>query len=124
MQPSAWTLHVAELKPYVCNMQVAEVLGAPKSNIVAIPKELSAAVRKGTPSHDFAGAFQSQPEEYDYWIDEIEGTLPETLRGTLFRNGPGNFGALPKTLCCDVMLCLDVMFLIHKCSTSGTALRS
>ena len=27
----------------------------------------------------------------DYKIDDITGKLPETLRGTVFRNGPGNF---------------------------------
>jgi len=26
-------------------------------------------------------------------VDDVEGAVPETLRGTLFRNGPGNFGA-------------------------------
>ncbi|MDJ0662750.1 MAG: carotenoid oxygenase family protein [Crocosphaera sp.] len=33
--------------------------------------------------------YQSQPNEYDYFIDEIEGKVPEELQGTLFRNGPG-----------------------------------
>ncbi len=33
--------------------------------------------------------YQSQPNEYDYFIDEIEGKIPEQLQGTLFRNGPG-----------------------------------
>ena len=33
--------------------------------------------------------YQSQPNEYDYFIDEIEGEIPEQLQGTLFRNGPG-----------------------------------
>ncbi|MDJ0842957.1 carotenoid oxygenase family protein [Crocosphaera sp.] len=33
--------------------------------------------------------YQSQPNEYDYFIDEIEGKVPEALQGTLFRNGPG-----------------------------------
>ncbi|KAK9823367.1 hypothetical protein WJX72_002263 [[Myrmecia] bisecta] len=45
----------------------------------------------GFRNDDWAAAFQSQPSEYSYWIDEIEGTIPEGLRGTLFRNGPGNF---------------------------------
>ena len=45
---------------------------------------------------DWAAAFSSQPGEFDYWIDEVEGTIPEFLRGTLFRNGPGNFGAPPQ----------------------------
>lgn len=33
--------------------------------------------------------YQSQLEEYDYWIDDIEGEIPPELNGTLFRNGPG-----------------------------------
>ena len=28
-------------------------------------------------------------QEYDYFIDDIEGEIPEDLRGTFFRNGPG-----------------------------------
>lgn len=38
---------------------------------------------------DWAAAFTSQLQEYDYWVTEVEGTVPDTLRGTLFRNGPG-----------------------------------
>ena len=45
-------------------------------------------------SSDFAAAFTSQPKEYDYWITEIEGQVPESLRGTLFRNGPGRLTTL------------------------------
>lgn len=33
--------------------------------------------------------YQSLKQEYDYWIDEIEGEIPTELSGTLFRNGPG-----------------------------------
>lgn len=33
--------------------------------------------------------YQSQPTEYDYWVDDIEGEIPDDLQGTLFRNGPG-----------------------------------
>ena len=38
---------------------------------------------------DWASAFTSQLREYDYWATKVEGTIPDTLRGTLFRNGPG-----------------------------------
>lgn len=41
---------------------------------------------------DWASAFISQPGEFDYWVDTVEGTIPDYLNGTLFRNGPGNFG--------------------------------
>ncbi|MEL4895527.1 carotenoid oxygenase family protein [Crocosphaera sp. Alani8] len=33
--------------------------------------------------------YQSQPNEYDYFIEDIEGKVPDELQGTLFRNGPG-----------------------------------
>jgi all-trans-8'-apo-beta-carotenal 15,15'-oxygenase len=38
---------------------------------------------------DWQKGYLSLKEEYDYWIDEIEGEIPPTLTGTLFRNGPG-----------------------------------
>ena len=33
--------------------------------------------------------YDSQPNEYDYEITDIEGEIPLELSGTLFRNGPG-----------------------------------
>jgi all-trans-8'-apo-beta-carotenal 15,15'-oxygenase len=40
----------------------------------------------------WAGAFRSQLQEFDYEITEIEGEIPDGLKGsTLFRNGPGRF---------------------------------
>jgi all-trans-8'-apo-beta-carotenal 15,15'-oxygenase len=38
---------------------------------------------------DWQGGYESLTQEFDYWIDEIEGKIPTELRGTLFRNGPG-----------------------------------
>jgi all-trans-8'-apo-beta-carotenal 15,15'-oxygenase len=38
---------------------------------------------------DWQQGYRSLPEEYDYWIEEIEGQIPLELEGTLFRNGPG-----------------------------------
>lgn len=38
---------------------------------------------------DWQRGYQSQTEEYDYEIKEIEGEIPPLLEGTLFRNGPG-----------------------------------
>lgn len=38
---------------------------------------------------DWQKGYQSLPHEYDYWVDDIEGTTPLELQGTLFRNGPG-----------------------------------
>ena len=33
--------------------------------------------------------YDSQPNEYEYEIENIEGKVPPELQGTLFRNGPG-----------------------------------
>lgn len=38
---------------------------------------------------DWQGGYNSLKQEFDYWIDEIEGQIPAELKGTLFRNGPG-----------------------------------
>jgi all-trans-8'-apo-beta-carotenal 15,15'-oxygenase len=38
---------------------------------------------------DWRKGYRSQPQEFDYWIDEIEGEIPQELKGTLYRNGPG-----------------------------------
>jgi all-trans-8'-apo-beta-carotenal 15,15'-oxygenase len=38
---------------------------------------------------DWRSGYRSQPEEFAYWIDDIEGSIPVDLEGTLFRNGPG-----------------------------------
>ena len=34
---------------------------------------------------DWQGGYESLTEEYDYWIDDIEGEIPPNLSGTLFR---------------------------------------
>ncbi len=38
---------------------------------------------------DWKKGYESQPEEFAYWIDDIEGEIPADLLGTVFRNGPG-----------------------------------
>jgi all-trans-8'-apo-beta-carotenal 15,15'-oxygenase len=38
---------------------------------------------------DWQRGYESQPNESDYWIDDIEGEIPADLQGTFFRNGPG-----------------------------------
>jgi len=38
---------------------------------------------------DWQRGYRSLKKEYDYWIEEVEGTIPPELTGTLFRNGPG-----------------------------------
>ena len=49
-------------------------------------------IDKNTLIKDWAKGYRSQPNEYNYWIDEdeIEGTIPNALQGTLFRNGVGS----------------------------------
>ena len=44
---------------------------------------------------DWESGYRSQPGEYSCELDEIDGAMPETLLGTLFRNGPGLFGEAP-----------------------------
>jgi all-trans-8'-apo-beta-carotenal 15,15'-oxygenase len=38
---------------------------------------------------DWQGGYSSLNQEFDYWIDEVDGEIPPELTGTLFRNGPG-----------------------------------
>ena len=38
---------------------------------------------------DWTSGYRSQPEEFAYWIEDIEGEIPTELTGTVFRNGPG-----------------------------------
>ncbi|WP_017314235.1 carotenoid oxygenase family protein [Mastigocladopsis repens] len=38
---------------------------------------------------DWQKGYESLTEEFDYWIDDVEGQIPPELHGTLFRNGPG-----------------------------------
>lgn len=49
---------------------------------------LNASPRSYSPA-DWLQGYQSQPQEWDYWIEDIEGEVPPGLAGTLFRNGPG-----------------------------------
>ena len=40
-------------------------------------------------SHPWSAGFETLPDEHDYRVDEVDGSVPATLRGTLFRNGSG-----------------------------------
>ena len=42
-----------------------------------------------TDAYPWSAGFRSLAEEHDYRLDEIDGQVPATLRGTLFRNGSG-----------------------------------
>jgi len=35
------------------------------------------------------GNFEAQEQEYNYWVEDIEGEVPKDFQGTFFRNGPG-----------------------------------
>lgn len=38
---------------------------------------------------DWINGYRSQPKEFAYWIEDVEGEIPAELSGTVFRNGPG-----------------------------------
>ena len=59
---------------------------------VAWGKQAESSVFKQAQKDAWAGAFRSQLREFDYEITEIEGAIPDGLKGsTLFRNGPSRF---------------------------------
>jgi all-trans-8'-apo-beta-carotenal 15,15'-oxygenase len=45
--------------------------------------------QKSYNNEEWQRGYESQPNEYDYWVDDVEGEIPAELEGTLFRNGPG-----------------------------------
>lgn len=47
--------------------------------------------RLGTADALSLGVSEPQLSEHDYEVDEIEGTIPAELAGTLYRNGPGRW---------------------------------
>ena len=51
--------------------------------------ERDSITEKSYSREDWREGYQSIKEEYDYWIDDIEGEIPPELNGTLFKNGPG-----------------------------------
>jgi all-trans-8'-apo-beta-carotenal 15,15'-oxygenase len=40
-------------------------------------------------TEEWQKGYRSLKQEFEYWIDDIEGEIPNDLEGTLFRNGPG-----------------------------------
>src|SRR5712671_7092191 len=42
-----------------------------------------------TDAYPWSAGFRSLNEEFDYRIEEVDGQVPATLRGTLFHNGSG-----------------------------------
>ncbi|HEY9886999.1 MAG TPA: carotenoid oxygenase family protein [Candidatus Obscuribacterales bacterium] len=54
-----------------------------------LPSPHNAAATPAFDMADWRSGYRSQPQEFAYWIDDIEGSIPTALEGTLFRNGPG-----------------------------------
>jgi all-trans-8'-apo-beta-carotenal 15,15'-oxygenase len=46
-------------------------------------------LEKSYQREDWQRGYNSLAEEFDYWIDDVDGEIPVELQGTLFRNGPG-----------------------------------
>ena len=53
------------------------------------PNNTQISPEKSYYTEEWKRGYDSQPNEYEYEIDNIEGTIPPELQGTLFRNGPG-----------------------------------
>ena len=51
--------------------------------------EKRAILEKSYSLQDWQKGYESQYNEHEYWIDDIEGEIPKDLTGTLYRNGPG-----------------------------------
>ncbi len=61
-------------------------------NSIVWGKQGEGSALKQAQKEAWAGAFRSQLQEFDYEITDIEGVLPDALKGsTLFRNGPSRF---------------------------------
>ncbi|ARV57738.1 Apocarotenoid-15,15'-oxygenase [Nostocales cyanobacterium HT-58-2] len=54
-----------------------------------LDKQASTVQAKSYTRGDWQRGYESLAKEFDYWIDDIEGQIPQELHGTLFRNGPG-----------------------------------
>lgn len=50
---------------------------------------ISQAANKPYDIEEWKKGYDSQPNEYEYEIKDVEGNIPPELTGTLFRNGPG-----------------------------------
>lgn len=52
-------------------------------------QQLEKPTQKSYSLEDWRKGYQSQKQELEYGIEEIEGEIPRELSGTLYRNGPG-----------------------------------
>lgn len=73
--------------------QPSSLLQAPlPPSSIAWGKQGEGDILKNIQQAAWADAFRSQLQEFDYEITDIEGEIPEALKGsTLFRNGPSRF---------------------------------
>ncbi len=53
------------------------------------PEQANPSLELSYSRSDWQQGYLSQPQEFDYQITDIAGTIPPELEGTLFRNGPG-----------------------------------
>ncbi len=65
------------------------ILQEKRQNIFPMQTLASPNPSTGFDIDDWRSGYRSQPNEYAYEIDNIDGTIPANLAGTLFRNGPG-----------------------------------
>ena len=59
------------------------------AEMITTPAAAPAAPAAAPAAADWHRIFDSLTEERDYCVKDVEGTLPQELRGTLYRNGPG-----------------------------------
>lgn len=56
---------------------------------LSTPEQANPSLELSYSRSDWQQGYLSQPQEFDYEITNITGTIPPDIKGTLFRNGPG-----------------------------------
>lgn len=64
-----------------------EAIDAPPVKSATKAKPIRSKTQQAHKSHH--GGFRTMTQEYSYWCEDIEGKIPQDIRGTFFRNGPG-----------------------------------
>jgi all-trans-8'-apo-beta-carotenal 15,15'-oxygenase len=70
-------------------LQFNKVRSLPMQNFQLDERSTASSTTPSYTLQDWQKGYRSLTQEYDYWIEDIEGTLPPELQGTLYRNGPG-----------------------------------
>ncbi|MGF1537675.1 MAG: carotenoid oxygenase family protein [Elainellaceae cyanobacterium] len=65
------------------------VVSHPKILLVTTSTPIPQSHGRPYSQQDWQAGYRSLYNEFDYWIDDVEGEIPADLTGTLFRNGPG-----------------------------------